>query len=141
MHLLLWPIAVCLVRDKTIPFFVLHEALRGNFVELPGLSHVVTFYVLCMGVVLHDGAVPVAILALLLQRFKVAQFIWIVDRIRDSVIEIRVPPLVARRDRVLSPQTHFDLPSIVAMFCLLFVLRIVELLYDRVKAVRRHVLM
>jgi len=128
MDLLLGTIAIDLVRDHAIPAVVFHEALGRHLVELAGLRHVVTFDILRVEIVLHNVAVPVPIFALSLHRLKVLDHARISHLIGDGIVELSVPPFVARRDPILSSDLDFDLPRIVAMLCILLIPGVVELL-------------
>jgi len=136
VHLLLGAMSVELVADHAISTLMLHIALRGDFVELSGLCQVVAFDVLGMEIMLHNVAIPVAILALGLHCLQVLDHVWIMDIVRDGIVKLRVPPFVAGWNLILGSQLHLDLPRIVAMLGILFVPRIVELLGDRIKLPR-----
>jgi len=135
MDLLLRTIAIFLVGDEIIPTVVLHEPLWCHLVQLPGLSQVVSFYVLRVEIVLHDIPVPVSILTLSLQGLQILNHAWIINLVGDGIVKVRMSSLVARRDLVLSPQMHLDLPCIVAVFRLFFIRWIIELLRNRVEAI------
>lgn len=123
------------VGDHVIPTIVLHEALWCNFIELSGLPEVVTLYVLCMEVVLHYISVPIAILALVVHLLYVADHFRVMDLVGDGVIVIRVSPSVGWRYLIMLPQVHFDLACIICVPRGLFILGIIVLLCDRIKAI------
>lgn len=137
MYLLLGTIAMKLVGDHAIPTVVLHEALGRHVIELARLRQVVAFDILSVEIVLHNVTVLVTIFAFSLHLLQVSDRGRIVHLVGDSIVELSVPPFVARRDHVLGPQIDFDISCMVAMQLSLFVPRVVELLCHRVKLTRR----
>jgi len=117
------------------------ESFRRHAVQSPSVSHVITFQILSMKVVLHDVPVLVTVLAFILHRVPKLDHVLVMHLMRYHIVVGRLSSFEAWRNLRICAHRNFHLSRMVNSTAALFVLRVSKLLGHRVEAILFHMLL